>query len=62
MTNVRNLRDDATLDAADDIERVERCSVAGCRKLTRALFCDRHRAELARLSECVDGEPPLDAA
>jgi hypothetical protein len=51
-------------DHEDEQEHIQLCGVAGCRKSTFGLFCDRHRELHARVNTDIDGEPtfPDEAA
>jgi hypothetical protein len=48
----------------DEQRQIQLCGVAGCRKSTFGLFCDRHRELHTRVNIDVDGEPtfPDEAA
>ena len=53
--HIDQLDDDEVLDD----EHVQMCCITGCRRLTRALYCDKHRRALAILDTEPDEQQDL---
>jgi hypothetical protein len=45
----------------DNIVPLDRCCIAGCKRIARGLYCDLHLALLARLDRDDEREPPRAA-